>query len=905
MADDPLGEQPEQWAGIADQISAGVLKNLPLDKIRDMVIGGSVQAHHGRIAAAFELLEFIAALVGKGLVGLEEPFLPVIAAFVAPIVAGLFGTEADVATFASRGNREGRGQVAASLVDAYMAAITGGTSGEIPPGDEGAKRIAGAAVHAALEGSFQALITELCSDIIPFEIGHFDQLRELPDEIISALGVSRLVRRAFAPLVDATAATPMKWKVAKDYRQNLHAPSDAVALFLRARWTAAQLNEELARQGYSDDRIDDLVNLHQKLSSLDDNLTLMWEGVWARGQVLQKLTDDGWDNGTAELVVSAAEIRRRAGIRDDAVAAIKAAYVDRRIDDGELAGYLDPIYPNADDKQAHVVTMQTARALNTRRLTSGQVETCVKAKVLNIGDYRAALEREGYPDDDVTALELLLETQLNATADVEQLKQKKADAAAAAQKVKDDAAAAKELELEQAAALKRRGSPAALKDAAVRGLIPIGRYAEVLAPDYDADTVQIMVDAAQSARDAYLTQQQKADDAEKRAALKHVDVAAYKSAVLEGLLTVDQFRQALDGSTVAPADVDVILAVLQKQKADRDAAQQQRDAAAAKAKIKHIDLAMFEQLVRRGHRTIGEYRTLLGDLGYDEASQAAIVELLQLKVVDDGEAAQLRAAAAATKDVKGLTLEQLRRAVILGTSTVDAFQTWLVQNKYTSDAQAVLVAELRAAVAEADAARAKRDDEAKRRVQPPLPLATVERAARLGVVSPDVYAARLRADGYTDDDVAIDLDLLAVEIADVQAQRARAAAAQAKADDPGLTLAELATAVKLGVSSLDEYHARAVELHYAADDVDTLVAVLTDEAQTARAAQARHDAIGAQLQTKNLSLSELDQAVLKGLMTLDAYATRVQSYGYDSADTELLAELLQLQLDAAAAKVKP
>jgi hypothetical protein len=39
MADDELGDEPEDFASIADQVSAGILKNLPLDKIRDMLVG--------------------------------------------------------------------------------------------------------------------------------------------------------------------------------------------------------------------------------------------------------------------------------------------------------------------------------------------------------------------------------------------------------------------------------------------------------------------------------------------------------------------------------------------------------------------------------------------------------------------------------------------------------------------------------------------------------------------------------------------------------------------------------------------------------------------------------------------------------------------------------------------------
>jgi uncharacterized membrane protein (GlpM family) len=235
----------------------------------------------------------------------------------------------------------------------------------------------------------------------------------------------------------------------------------------------------------------------------------------------------------------------------------------------------------------------------------------------------------------------------------------------------------------------------------------------------------------------------------------------------------------------------------------------------------------------------------------------------------------------------GLSLEQIRRAVILGITSIDDFQTYLVRNKYTVDAQAVLLAELRDAVTEAEAARAKRAAAAGATVETRVPLATVARAARLGIVTPDVYEQRLTEAGYTDDDIAIEMDLLAVEIADFQAARARADAAKAAAEDRGLSLDQLARAVKLGVASIDDYRSRAVALNYAAADVDTLVAVLEADVQAVRDAEARRATIDGQLKARNLSLSELEAAVKAGQMTIDAYTARLVALGYGSDDADL------------------
>jgi hypothetical protein len=901
MADGEINDGVEDYGTIADQVSAGVLKNLPLDSVRDMIVGAIVQAKHGQNVSMLDLGVELAVKFGELLAKAEEPFMPVIAGFIAPIVAGLFGTDVDAEAFARRADRGSRGAASAAIVESFMSSLAGDDGGEVPPGDGGAKRIATAAVHATLEGQLQALATSLLSDIVPFEIGHFDELVNLPEDIIRTLGVSRLVRRAFSPLVDATAATPMKRFANQKYRPNLLAEADIIRAFIAGDYSRDEAGDELAQLGYSDRRQDILLKHATKFLAVADALVLIRDGQYDRQFAIENLRAQGYDQVGAEQAVLVEEVKHLNAIRDDSAAALKAAYVDRRISDGALDTYLSAIYASDEDRSAYVTAWRTIRDVNTKRLSPSEAEACVVAKVLPIAAYREALTLDGYSDEAVIALELLLETKLNANADVEKLRRDKADEAAAAKQAAADAAKAKADALEQQRALARRGSLAALQRAVVRGLIPTSRYAEVLTPQYDADTVATMIALVEQDRADYVAQQQKAADATKRATLRHIDVGGLQTAYLDNVITLDQVRTQLDALQFDPTDAGILLATMEARKADLDAAKKDRADAAAKAKVKSIDLSKFETLVRRGHRSIAEYAALLGSLGYDAGSVAAMVDLLQLQIADDQAARDARAKAAAKTDAVGLTLEQMRRAVILGAKTADDFSAYLVANKYTLDAQGVLVAELRNDVAEAEAARAKRHAAESAAVDTHAPLATVAQAARLGIIAPDVYEQRLRAAHYTDDDIAIEMDLLAVEIADVQAQRAKAAAAEAKANDPALSLDTLARAVKVGVATMDDYRARAIEIGYSSDEIATLVGVLEQEVQQVQAAEARRAVIEGQLKQRNLSISELDAAVKAGQLTIDQYNARLLTLGYGADDADLLTTLLQLKLAAAPA----
>jgi hypothetical protein len=368
------------------------------------------------------------------------------------------------------------------------------------------------------------------------------------------------------------------------------------------------------------------------------------------------------------------------------------------------------------------------------------------------------------------------------------------------------------------------------------------------------------------------------------------------------VLTLDQFAAALADRDFTPADVELLTATLAAKLDAKHAAEDAHAAAVAAAKVKHVDLATVEMLVRRGHGSIAGYRDVLRSLGYDDIAQAALVERLQILIDDDAAAAKTRADAAARLATKGLSLEQARRAVILGIRTRAQFEQFLLDNHFNADAIQVLVAELMADVDEAAAARARRAAADLRVQGGKIPLSDLRRAARLGLVDVETYYARLRREGYTAEDVAIESDLLATEIAHDKAAGARGRAADAAPPTRGLTLAQLAAAVKAGHATLDEYEARALAIGLGADDAAILRRVLEDALATAAAAQRRRDELAASSPARELARADVAKAVTDGLRTVEDYGAWLVEQGYDDEDAALLVAELEIALDAKAAK---
>jgi hypothetical protein len=306
----------------------------------------------------------------------------------------------------------------------------------------------------------------------------------------------------------------------------------------------------------------------------------------------------------------------------------------------------------------------------------------------------------------------------------------------------------------------------------------------------------------------------------------------------------------------------------------------------------------METLVRRGHRSLHEYDGLLESLGYEEGARAAMVDLLQIQIDDDARAADARTAAAAKLAAKGLSLEQFRRAVILGITDISAFTPWLLAQGFTTPAAAVLLAELQFDRDEAVVAAARRQEADRRSQVGKAPLSDVRRAARLGLIPVGTYYARLRADGYTDDDVAIESDLLATEIAQDRAAQALAASRTAAPTDKGLTLGQLAAGVLAGAASLDSYIARALALGFTLEDAQVLAATLQDRIDATAAARARKADLMARGGDRELARADVEKAVRAGLRTLDEYGAWLAAQGYADDDAALLVEELQTALEA-------
>lgn len=900
-----MGETPTKtfnseavdWSDIGYQVFTGLLKAFAQGKVRDGIISTISESEAVIKADAWNILVDIFSIVGKVFAELDEAGAPLAGALVGPVLRGLFAGGLSDEQFTRRLQAGGGAGAGATIVDGFLAAVKASGAPGGGPSDQGARALAAAAVSATLESSVNAAIPELISDLLPADFGKFTALSDIPDQIIHTLGLSRLVRQALRPLVNATCTTPATWYYNKQYQQHLLSAAEVAREIARDKMTRDAALEELSRDGYSPDRIDAIINAALKFMGAADLYWLVRAHEWDIGNARQHLQDSGYDAGTAALLIEIEQIKIINAFEDQLATAAVDAYAAGRISDSALDGYVR----GSTFTDQHIAQLKELaigkKALAAKPLTAAEAEACVLAGVLAYSDYRDALRLENRTDDAITSLELLLRAKADAKTSIAEHKVQQAADAAKAKADKAAAAQAKKDAHEKAVAQAQLGKPADIEQAYIRGIVPIDRVTEVLAPLYDADTVATLESTLQEKRTAFVAQQKARDAAAARGTDRGINVGQLETAVAQGVLGLQEFHDRLLGLKFDAADADVITSTLDAKLKAAATAKQLHDAAAAKAKTKHVNLAALEWLVRKGHRSIADFAAFVASLGYDQTSVAILVDKLQQQIADDAAAAKVKADAAAKAADKGLSLSEAERATVLGVQTIDWFNTWLIHAGIDPQAQQTILATVKDERDQAQAAQQRRAAADARRDASRVPVADLARAARLTVIPVAVYTAALTARGYSADDVALETDLLVQEISNSAAAQQKHAAAAGVAKDKHVSLSTLDAALKDGRLSRDAYTQRVIALGFSPDDAALIAGVVSDQAALAAAAATKRSQIIADAATKHISLAQLETAILDGLAPISDYEQQLTDLKYAPEDVALLVGILQQRAD--------
>lgn len=293
-------------------------------------------------------------------------------------------------------------------------------------GVRAAARFTGLAINF---GTATGIIATL-GGLAPFV--HLDEIREIGEEVAKNLGLGRLQRLALAPLVQILLAEPYKWFINEVARPTQFGLGEVVNPFSGSIMDAALIWRDLARAGYSDDKIQAVLELHRKKLSDSDLSTLFRGGFFTAQQTQDELQRLGYDQSGAATKLEADLYNYLHTYREELRAAAVAAYADGHIQRDELQSVVQGLQLRPEEVTLILTAADYKKKVPSKHLTLAEIQSAFEIGIFDLADFTAQLTALGYSDDDQSTLLILTLDKLN-----------KANAKAAATAAKAAAKAAK------------------------------------------------------------------------------------------------------------------------------------------------------------------------------------------------------------------------------------------------------------------------------------------------------------------------------------------------------------------------------------------------------------------------------------------------------------------------------
>lgn len=395
--------------------------------------------------------------------------------------------------------------------------------------------------------------------------------------------------------------------------------------------------------------------------------------------------------------------------------------------------------------------------------------------------------------------------------------------------------------------------------------------------------------------------QQKAAAAKTAAATAGLTAVQAGTLVKDGIWTTAQYTAFLTAHGFGPdaieANVELLHAAQSATAAKTAVAGTVRSSAAAKG----LNLAQLEKAVVEGIVTEDRLRSFLIGSGYSADDAEIVVELTHNELTAAQVKKDAAAAAHAKAATKSISIPDLDRAVRLGLTTVDAYKAALTKAGFDAGSIALLVGILQSQLASDKATAAKSAVASSVTTSKGITIGQLEQEVIAGVRPIGDYGAALVAAGYGHEDQVDLTALLQLKVDQAKSTAAKKAAATKTLAARGISLSAAERAVKLGVVPVSVYTALLQSLNYTPDAVQVLTNSLIAELGAAKKAQATATSAANTLAAKQISLPDLEKAVIAGVRPIGDYTAVLSSAGYGAGDVDTLTQLLQLKVDQAAA----
>lgn len=274
--------------------------------------------------------------------------------------------------------------------------------GDVTPesGRTAARRMSGFLINFGVATAFISILGETLS------FGKFEQLRELGVEVARNLGLGRLNRQAMKPLVDIMIAQPYKWWFNQQFHPSQFTIGQVINPFTATLMPIEDIFAAADLDGFSHDKVEKLIELHQKRLTVDDAELLFRWGLWDQSFAEDYIGKLGYPGGLSPYLTRIAQIKRNDARVGKLIDALETSVLDGHTTLDELSAVLDTLPLARGEKELILATVQYKTKIPHVHLTFAQLTKAFEDAMIDDTELRDRLARQGYSPDDVDILEV-------------------------------------------------------------------------------------------------------------------------------------------------------------------------------------------------------------------------------------------------------------------------------------------------------------------------------------------------------------------------------------------------------------------------------------------------------------------------------------------------------------------
>jgi len=218
----------------------------------------------------------------QGLGELRKSLDPSASAIAVDVLSELLGTEFNSASLVDgtdvAAHLANASTIGALLHDQLASEFASGTTITPAGGAAAAQRFSGIVINFGTATGILGLLGGMCPWL------HLDEVREIGEEVAKNLGLGRMHRGAIKPLIDIFLTTPYKWFLNSKYTPSVFTLSEAVNPFANTLMSLPVIQQAGLYAGYSTDKINELIKLHEKRLNITDVERLVRWKTWTPDQ---------------------------------------------------------------------------------------------------------------------------------------------------------------------------------------------------------------------------------------------------------------------------------------------------------------------------------------------------------------------------------------------------------------------------------------------------------------------------------------------------------------------------------------------------------------------------------------------------------------------------------------------